>query len=180
MTDRELLLRLKKDPNAALTELNRRYAPLAAGIAGRILPGRVPDIEEVAADTLITLWRSAESLQAETLRGFVITTARNLAIDRWRQLRRRSEAPLFDNDAEDSAFLEQTVLGGMLAEYIQALSPPDGEIFLRHYELEQSIPAIARELALSPSAVKMRLFRGRRAIRKQLEERGITIEDCLT
>ncbi len=65
-----------------------------------------PD-DAVAADVLVKLWRAGPSLRAEALRGFVITTARNLAVDRWRQLRRRAEVPLFDVDGEDSAFLEQ-------------------------------------------------------------------------
>ena len=85
MTDRELLALLSRDPEKALTDLTARYAPLAAAIAGRVLPGRRADIEEVAADTLIKLWQAGDTLAAETLRGFVITTARNLAIDRWRQ-----------------------------------------------------------------------------------------------
>lgn len=65
MTDQELLTQLQSSPDKALPELTSRYAPLAAAIAGRILPGRAQDIEEVAADTLITLWRSAGTLDAD-------------------------------------------------------------------------------------------------------------------
>ena len=100
MTDHELLELLSQDPEKALTGLTARYAPLAAAIARRVLPGRQSDIEEVAADTLIKLWQVGEALSSDTLRGFVITTSRNLAIDRWRQLRRRAEVPLFDGEAE--------------------------------------------------------------------------------
>ena len=93
MTDRELLSRLSSAPEEALAALSARYSPLATAIAGRLLPGRQADMEEVAADTLIAIWKNGETLNPETLRGFVITTARNLAIDRWRQLRRRAEVP---------------------------------------------------------------------------------------
>ena len=89
MTDRSLMAMIRQKPDAALAELSARYSPLAAGIARRVLPNRPADIEEVAADTLIRIWQKGDTLDAETLRGFVITTARNLAIDRWRQLRRR-------------------------------------------------------------------------------------------
>lgn len=168
MTDAELLKQLQKDPNAALPELTTRYSPLAATIAGRILKGRQADMEEVAADTLIALWRSADTLNPDTLRGFVITTARNLAIDRWRQLRRRAEVPLFDNDDGDSYFLEQDLMGNLLAQYIRTLSPPDGEIFLRHYLLLESAGEIAQRYGLTEAAVRSRLHRIRKTLQKEV------------
>ena len=168
MTDRELLALPSRDPEKALTDLTARYAPLAAAIAGRVLPGRRADIEEVAADTLIKLWQAGGTLSAETLRGFVITTARNLAIDRWRQLLRRAEVPLFDGDAEDSAFLEQEVLGGVLADYIRTLSPPDGEIFLRHYLLLETAAEIGARYGLTEAAVRARLHRIRKLLRREV------------
>lgn len=168
MTDKELLGQLKHAPDDVLAVLIERYAPLAAAIAGRILPGRQSDIEEIAADTLIKLWQSGGSLTAETLRGFVITTARNLAIDRWRQLRRQAEVPLFDGDAEDSAFLEQDMLGRVLADYIRTLSPPDGEIFLRHYLLLETASEIGTRYGLTESAVRARLHRIRKVLQKEV------------
>ena len=166
MTDRELIAKLQTDPNTALRELTGRYAPLASAIASRLLPGRSGDIEEVAADTIIAIWRAGRELNADTLRGFVITTARNLAIDRWRRLRRREEVPLFDQDGGDSDFLEDTVLGAVLADYIRTLSPPDGEIFLRHYLLLETAAEIGRRYGLTEAAVRARLHR----IRKFLQE----------
>lgn len=168
MTDRELLAQLHHAPDASLAALIARYAPLAAAIAGRILPGRQADIEEIAADTLIKIWQTGDSLAAETLRGFVITTARNLAIDRWRVLRRRAEVPLFDNDVEDSDFLEQEVLGSVLAEQIRTLSPPDGEIFLRHYLLLETAAEIGARYGLTESAVRSRLHRVRKLLQKEV------------
>lgn len=168
MTDQELLNQIKDDPNSAMAALTSRYASLASTIAGRILPGRHTDIEEVAADTLIALWRSHETINPETLRGFIITTARNLSIDRWRQLRRRAEVPLFDNDADDSAFLEQEVLGNVLADQIRTLSPPDGEIFLRHYLLLETASEIAPRYSLTESAVRSRLHRIRKLLQKEV------------
>ncbi|MBQ8390380.1 MAG: sigma-70 family RNA polymerase sigma factor [Oscillibacter sp.] len=168
MTDRELIGKLKTDPNAALSALTDRYAPLASAIAGRLLPGRGADIEEVAADTIIAIWKKGDAMDPDTLRGFVITTARNLAIDRWRSLRRREEVPLFDHDGADSDFLERTVLAGSLADYIRTLSPPDGEIFLRHYLLLETAAEIGRRYGLTESAVRSRLHRIRKFLQKEV------------
>ena len=168
MTDRELLSRLSSAPEETLAALSARYPPLAAAIAGRLLPGRQADIEEIAADTLIAIWKNGDALNPDTLRGFVITTSRNLAIDRWRYLRRRAEVPLFDGDAEDSVFLEQEVLGSVLADYIRALSPPDGEIFLRHYLLLETAAEIGMRYELTESAVRARLHRIRKLLQKEV------------
>lgn len=168
MTDRELLSRLFSAPEEALAALSARYSPLAAAIAGRLLPSHQADIEEVAADTLIAIWKNGDTLDPDTLRGFVITTSRNLAIDRWRYLRRRAEVPLFDGDAEDSVFLEQEVLGSVLADYIRALSPPDGEIFLRHYLLLETAAEIGMRYELTESAVRARLHRIRKLLQKEV------------
>lgn len=173
MTDQELLRRLPTDPDGALAELSARYTSLAAAIAARILPDRHGDIEEVAADTLIAIWKNGDGLDPDTLRGFVITTARNLSIDRWRQLRRRSEVPLFDNDAEDSDFLEREVLSKALADYIRALSPPDGELFLRHYLLLETAAEIAPRYGLTESAVRSRLHRVRTLLQKEVPHAGL-------
>lgn len=167
MTDQELLAELHRRPNAALSELARRYAPLASSIARRILPGRRADVEEVAADTLIRIWQNGERLNGETLRGFVITTARNLSIDRWRQLRRREEVPLFDGE-EEPLFLEEELHGNLLAEWIGTLSPPDGEIFLRHCLLLETAAEIGRRYGLTESAVRARLHRIRKVLQKEV------------
>ncbi len=167
MTDQALLELLSSRPEEALAELAGRYAPLAAAIAGRVLPGRTQDIEEVAADVLVAVWRAGGSLRHETLRGFVASTARNLAIDRWRRLRRRAEVPLFDGDGADSAFLEQP-LGGLLAEDIRRLDPPDGEIFLRHYLLLESAAEIGRRFGLTEAAVRARLHRMRKRLQREV------------
>ena len=168
MTDRELLVLLKKKPDQALQLLSQRYAPLATAIAGRILPGRVQDAEEIAADVLLRIWQKQKDLDPETLRGFVITTARNLAIDRYRILRRRNEVPLFDHDQEAAEFLEDQVLTKVLAEQIKVMSPPDGEIFLRHHLLLETAAEIAQRFGLTESAVRSRLHRMRKQLRKEV------------
>ena len=170
MTDRELIALLPRDPNTALSALTARYSPLAAAMAARLLPGRHADIEEVAADTIIAIWRTGDTLEPEPLRGFVITTARNLAIDRWRTLRRREEVPLFDHDGADSDFLERTVLTSALADYIKTLSPPDGEIFLRHYLLLETAAEIGARFDLTEPAVRARLHRMRKVLQKEVPQ----------
>lgn len=76
--------------------------------------------------------------------------------------------PLFDNDVEDSDFLEREVLGSVLAEQIRTLSPPDGEIFLRHYLLLETAAEIGARYGLTESAVRSRLHRARKLLQKEV------------
>jgi len=168
MTDEQLLTLLKRKPNRALEALSQRYSPLVMTIAGRVLPGRQQDLEEIATDVLLRIWQNREELNPATLRGFVITTARNLAIDRWRVLRRRNEVPLFDHDQEATTFLEEQVLTRVLAEQISAMSPPDGEIFLRHHLLMETAAEIGQRFGLTEAAVRARLHRMRKQLRKEV------------
>lgn len=168
MTDEQLLKLLKRKPEQALAQLSLRYSSLAMSVAGRVLPGRQQDLEEIAADVLLRIWQNREELNPATLRGFVITTARNLAIDRWRALRRQNEVPLFDHDQEATEFLEEQVLTKVLAEQISAMSPPDGEIFLRHHLLLETAAEIAARFELTEAAVRSRLHRMRKQLRKEV------------
>ncbi|MBE6935512.1 MAG: sigma-70 family RNA polymerase sigma factor [Ruminococcaceae bacterium] len=173
----------KKDP-AALEAVIDRYGTYIRAIIHGKADGHLSlqDEEEIASDVFLSLWKQSDSLLTGHLRAWLAATARNRTVDFLR--RRKLTLPLEEDCflVEDAVWQEisDQTLREIVRSALDELSSEDREIFLRHYELEQSIPAIARELALSPSAVKMRLFRGRRAIRKQLEERGITIEDCLS
>ena len=56
---------------------------------------------------------------------------------------------------------------------MEQLPPPDREIFLLRYWMELRVNRIGEILGLTEKQVENRLYRGRRALRKTLEERGI-------
>ena len=156
-----LLQAIRQDPDTGLRWALRDYAALVRGIARRILPGHDRDIEECTADVFVALWRNAARLEATgtPVRAWLIVTARNTAINRYRALQRHDPA----GDAADE-----------LAVLVAALEPPDREIFLRKYYLMQSSREIAAALDLRVSTVNTRLSRGRDRLRRQLQERGYT------
>ena len=108
---------------------------------------------------------------------WLIVTARNTAINRYRALQRRDTLPLTDELAATIADLPADPAGDAadeLAVLVAALEPPDHEIFLRKYYLMQSSREIAAALDLRVSTVNTRLSRGRDRLRRQLQERGYT------
>ena len=172
MTDQELLVLLREQKEAGARALCAQYSALAAAVARRILPDRPEDVEEVAADAILTVWKKRNELKADTLRGFLIAAAQNLAIDRWRQLRRRNEVPLLDGDPGGMDSPEDGLLNEELQKQILAVSPPDGEIFLRHYLLRESAGEIARRFGMTESAVRSRLHRTRVLLRREVRKNG--------
>ena len=161
-----LLQAIRQDPDTGLRWAMRDYAALVRGIARRILPGHDRDIEECTADVFVALWRNAARLEATgtPVRAWLIVTARNTAINRYRALQRHDTLPLTDELAATIADLPADPAGDAadeLAVLVAALEPPDREIFLRKYYLMQSSREIAAALDLRVSTVNTRLSRGR-------------------
>lgn len=146
-----LLQAIRQDPDTGLRWAMRDYAALVRGIARRILPGHDRDIEECTADVFVALWRNAARLEATgtPVRAWLIVTARNTAINRYRALQRHDTLPLTDELAATIADLPADPAGDAadeLAVLVAALEPPDREIFLRKYYLMQSSREIAAAL----------------------------------
>lgn len=90
--DAALLALLQSDPQAGLARLLDAYGGLIHGVVRRILPRNPEDAEECVADVLVAAWQSAGRLAGEPdrpLQGWLTLTARHIAIDRYRRLRRR-------------------------------------------------------------------------------------------
>lgn len=166
------------DPETGLRWAMRDYAAMVRGILRRILPRRENDVEECMADVFVALWRNAEKLQKQQIpvRAWLMVTARNAGINRYRQLSRRAEIPLTEEMIRTLADLPADTAGEAAeaaANLVAAMEPPDREIFLRKYYLLQSSKEIAAALGLSVSNVNTRLSRGREKLRRQLCKGGI-------
>ena len=102
----------------------------------------------------------------------MIAAAQHLAVDRWRQLRRRNEVPLLEGDQDETVDMEAGLLNEELQKQILAVSPPDGEIFLRHHLLRESAQEIARRFDMTESAVRSRLHRTRMLLKREVQKDG--------
>lgn len=180
-TDAQLLLLLQADADAGLRAAMQQYAPLLKSICSRILPDCPQDAEECAADAFVALWRSAAALAPDPppLRAWLAVTARNIAINRYRALRRHGTVPLDDGLAETLGELAAFDRAASDAEdavgaLVAAMEPPDREIFLRRYYLLQPCREIASALGLSENTVNVRLSRGRARLRRALTQQEAT------
>ena len=149
------------------------------------------DIEECIAETFVRLWRSVAGDGASeagirnhgfdpgagtTLYSYTCGIARHVAIDMVR--RRPKETPVAEAmdsnfDPDFAAQLAKEETWTLVYETVDQLEPPDREIFLLRYWLELSVKRIAEVLELTEKQVENRLYRGKKKLREQLEERGI-------
>ena len=170
--DAALLALLQSDPQAGLARLLDAYGGLIHGVVRRILPRNPEDAEECVADVLVAAWQSAGRLAGEPdrpLQGWLTLTARHIAIDRYRRLRRRPGTDPLDETLAADWLLEPRTSEGedCIAELVAALPAPDHEIVLRRYYLLEPSRTIAAGLGMSEHTVNVRLSRGRARLRRQ-------------
>ena len=172
--DGRLLEGLRRRDPKALEQAIDRYSPYVAGVLRRVLGrlGTREDLEELASDVFVALWRSGETLRPDSdLKLWLGVVARNRGLKHLRSL--RLELPLEEAvlpDREATLLWERREEAEQVRRAVLSLEPLDREIFLRHYFWRQTVDRIAQELEQNPSTVKSRLKRGREKLRAFLEK----------
>jgi len=177
-SDTELLERYARDHSQeAFAELVHRHVDLVYSSALRRVGRDAHLAEDVTQDVFTELARKAESLVGRTaLEGWLYTTSRFKAVDVVRKASRRRirEAILMNaNQAVDTAEPDWEKLRPLIDEALDSLGKADGEILLLRYFGNRSFVDLARSLALSEDAARMRSARALDRLRAALAKRGI-------
>lgn len=129
--------------------------------------------EDLTAETFLRVWTSPVPTRMETVRGWLMTIARNLAFDHGRRARRESE--MIDVPGElrlDESIDARRELSLVLDE-LQALPENDRAALLLRTEGELSYGEIASIFGSTEQAVRVRVFRARLRLEKaRKEQRG--------
>ena len=173
------LFRRKADDDRAFERIYERHVRDVYRYAAAML-GEAADAEDVTQTTFLNAYRSFQAgTRPEKPRSWLIAIAHNVCRQRFRQAQRRPREVEFDervaevNAVEDAAAPSAQDLRRALSEL-----PPNQRAALVMRELEGSSYAeIAEVLGISVSALETLLFRARRALREQLEER-LTCEEA--
>ncbi len=173
MDENTALARLRRGDERALEWFVSRYTPYVGAIVWSVIGGRlsVQDGEEITADVFLTLWKNREKPREGAAKSYLGAIARSRAIDR---LRRAKCLPELEYDELDGAVdgPERDMLDReertLLLAAVDALGPPDREIFLRRYYFGQTAPEIGERLGMTAEAVRQRLKRGRDLLRETL------------
>jgi RNA polymerase sigma-70 factor, ECF subfamily len=164
------------DHGAPLEELYRLYSARLYGLGLRLL-GDSGAAEELVQETFLRLWRSAGRFDPGrgSVRTFVFTIARRVAVD---LLRRTASRPLTTADPDETAVHDAEAFDALLLrldvrDALEALSPKHREVLELMVDEDLGQGEIAGRLAIPVGTVKTRAFYGLRALRLELEERGI-------
>jgi len=166
------------DSGDPMVALYQRYGPRLYGLGLRLLGDRGL-AEEMVQETFVRLWRGAGRFDPDqgSVRAYTYTIARRVAVD---LRRRRSSRPLGEGedrieesrDIEDGEF-EALLLGLDVRDALHSLSAKHREILELHFDDDLSQPQVSERLDIPLGTVKTRTYYGLKALKLELEERGI-------
>jgi RNA polymerase sigma-70 factor (ECF subfamily) len=126
------------------------------------------DARELTQEVFLRVTRTtAPQADEGGRRAWLFRIARNLALNRVRDDRRRGETVEM---AADPAFPPTQALAVVLREALEALSPVDRDVFLMREVGGLSYDEISFACQLTPDAVRSRLHRARRQLRRALRD----------
>ena len=170
----------------AISATSEKYGGYCAAIAANILGDRA-DAEECVNDTYLRAWNAMPPHKPRILSTFLGKIVRNLSLNRWRQntakkrgggmlpavLEELTEVVSGAEDVERK--VEETALISAINDFLSQLSPERRSMFICRYWRTDSVADIAARCGMTPGAVTMTLSRLRKALRKELLKRGVSI-----
>jgi RNA polymerase sigma-70 factor (ECF subfamily) len=162
-----------------LRALHEEHGDALFAHALRLTNGDRQRAEDLVQETLLRAWQHPNALDPTrgSVRAWLFTTARNLAIDAWR--RRSARVGEVSTDVlpevpEVSDEAERAVESWVVAEALSRLSRPHREVLLECFYQGRSVAEAAVQLGVPPGTVKSRTHYALRSLKIVLEELGVT------
>ena len=156
-----------------MTDFNTLYAKYSPDVFrfAMYLSGDRSEAEDITSETFVRAWMSSEPIAMATVKGYLLTIARNLFLQ---ELRRRSRSvPLNDSIRDPSpgphSETEKKAAYNAVVAGLQELPEVDRTALLMSAYEGLSYEEIARSLGISLPAVKMKIHRSRLKL-SQLEK----------
>ncbi|MFI2351820.1 sigma-70 family RNA polymerase sigma factor [Streptomyces sp. NPDC019443] len=177
---------MRLQSNAALSdrceefirELYAEHGTLLLRYAARLLGGDWHRAEDILQEAAVRAWKHASALDMNVAeaRPWLYTVVKNLVIDQHRARKvRPAEAmslQLLDISVADGT--ERLLTSQVVIEALGEVTDQHREIIKLMYYLECSVAQVSAHLGIPPGTVKSRSYYALRALRKVLEDRGVT------
>jgi RNA polymerase sigma-70 factor (ECF subfamily) len=170
---------LVNDQDATLLRtLQEEHGDALQAYAQRLCQGDRQRAEDLVQETLLRAWRHPASMDPTqgSVRAWLFTTARNLAIDAWRRRNARVAEVVTDQLPEpvpDVDEADRAVEAWTIAEALNRLTPAHREVLMECFYRGRSVAEAAARLGVPPGTVKSRTHYALRALRVALEEAGV-------
>ncbi|WP_433089767.1 sigma-70 family RNA polymerase sigma factor [Dactylosporangium sp. CA-052675] len=135
--------------------------------------------EDLVRETLLRAWQHPEALDPArgSVRAWLFTTARNLAIDAWRRRSARAGEVYTDQTPETPVMVDETeraVESWVFAEALTRLSRPHREVLVECFYRGRTVAEAAKRLGVPAGTVTSRTYYALRSLKVVLEELGVT------
>jgi RNA polymerase sigma-70 factor (ECF subfamily) len=166
-------------PVALMQQLHDEHAGALWGYCLRLTGNDRAHAEDLLQETLLRAWRSSRLLDESrgSVRSWLFTVARNIAIDEWRTRRTRTEVSVAEPPEHTDIgrdHTDQLLLSWVVADALSRLSEDHRAVLVCCYYRGMSVAEAARQLDVPEGTVKSRTHYALRALRLALEEMGVT------
>lgn len=186
ITDDDIIALLFARREDGLEQVAKRYGRDCHRIARNILRNE-QDAEECVNDTYVKVWGAIPPARPKSLRSFVMTVARNLALDRLRTGHAERRIPSdvciplseLEEHLEGIAVSDERMtedLRRIINEFLDSLSKKDAALFVRRYWYLDSVRRLSEISGYSENNVYQRLFVMRQKLRDRLIKEGYEYE----
>ena len=170
--------RTDSSPVALMQHLHDEHAGALWGYCLRLTGHDRPRAEDLLQETLLRAWRSSRLLDESrgSVRSWLFTVARNIAIDEWRTRRTRTEVSVAEPPEPHATrdVTDELLLSWVVADALTRLSEDHRAVLVCCYYRGMSVADAARQLDVPEGTVKSRTHYALRALRLALEEMGVT------
>ncbi|MDD4124810.1 MAG: sigma-70 family RNA polymerase sigma factor [Eubacteriales bacterium] len=184
MTESHLIDMKTQNKDKFFEAVIREYSGIVYSVVYRHLnySAAKEDIEETVSDVFWSFYRSMDGYDASagSLKVYLITIARNIAVSRHRALNGKHDFAFISLESEQTPDIP-SACGGAEEEFLKKeekeilftellkLKKPNGTIVFRKYYLRETSAQIAEATGLSINAVEKRLARSLKKLEKALE-----------
>ena len=170
---------MSEDDEELLRALHREHGDALFAHALRLASGDRQRAEDLVQETLLRAWKHPEALDPDrgSVRAWLFTTARHLAIDAWRRRTARLGEVVTDTLPEPPPEVDEAdraVEAWTVAEALGRLSAAHREVLVECFYRGRSVAEAAARLGVPPGTVKSRTHYALRSLRLVLEEMGVT------
>jgi len=185
MNNKEIKRLIRSSPDDGYRQLFEQYHAYAFAVIYRTLGSKVSQKEaedcvvDVFADVILHFDTTSES----DIQSYIGAAARNKAINLkrakaasdWYTVSEEAAGDVPDSGTDVEKAAENSELLRLVLAKIDELDEPDPTIIIQKYFFGRSSKEIAQIVGISPAAVRVRLSRALKRLRKELEELGVTL-----
>ena len=185
MDERTLIELFFARDEMAIAETTRLYGRYAYRIAFNILSS-AEDTEEVVNDVYARLWETIPPNDPRDFMAYLAEITRNLAYNKLesRHADKRKTAGLVALDELSEVLsdggedlTDKLALTAALNRFLESLEKNDRILFVKRYFYNEPLDALARALHTTRGAVKLKLYRLRKELKRHLETEGVIVKE---